>query len=140
MERYISCIFVFTKKYKAATMMTTLIKERNMPVERRWYKFTHEKIESIPKGLRGAYGLGNKDKKVIYVGSSDSPAVGIRGRLLTHLAAHLTYNKFPTAKYFRYAVARTLDDPREMEIEAVHKYSAKPKHIIRTPRKRKTLF
>ena len=102
-----------------------------MPVEKRWYKFTRENVQALPVGLRGIYQLANVKKAIIDTGSSDSPRVGIRGRLLTHLRD----KKYPTARYFRYLVAGTFDNPRDMETRTILDHARKHGHIPRYVKK-----
>lgn len=95
-----------------------------MPVEGRWYKFKPENVKLLAKGLRGIYDLGNIQKAIIDTGSSDSPNVGIRSRLLSHLRD----NKYPTARYFRYRLAGAFDNPKDMEAYSILRHARKHKH------------
>ena len=104
-----------------------------MPIRKRWSSFTLENVKKLPNE-RGSYELGSNNKRVIYIGSSDSEVSGIRGRLLTHLRT----NKFPTAKYFRVVYAPLL--VKGTSIEALlgkryaNKHIKKPKYTKRLPR------
>lgn len=107
-----------------------------MPVEYRWYEFTRENIEKIPKGEIGVYLLADKDKKPLRVGSSASEGVGIRGRLISHLI----YKTCRTAKYFKFVYADSPQEARNMENDAFNKYKRKnppamSKHMKRVPQK-----
>jgi hypothetical protein len=84
-----------------------------MPVQGRWYEFTHERILTLEGDLAGVYYIANKDKLVIYIGKSER---NIRGRLLTHLDSRCI--KINGGIYFRYVLANG-DDPKYMETLAI---------------------
>ncbi|MGA9048424.1 MAG: hypothetical protein WB588_05450 [Dehalococcoidia bacterium] len=108
-----------------------------MPAERRWYKFTRENVEKLPKGKIGVYVLANENKKPMRTGSSTSENVGIRGRLISHII----HNTCPEAKYFRFAYANSPQEALNMEANAYNHYIRQnpvemSKHTKRIPRKR----
>jgi len=111
-----------------------------MPVERRWYEFTRENIEKLPKGEIGVYMLADKNKKSLRIGSSGSRSVGIRGRLISHLI----YKTCPKAKYFKFAYADSPAEAHDMETEGFNKHLRKNpemlKHNKRIPRKRDNIW
>jgi hypothetical protein len=106
-----------------------------MPVERRWYEFTRENVEKLPKDEIGAYILADKNKTMLRTGSSGSLNVGIRGRLISHII----HKTCPTAKYFKFAYANSAKEAHEMETDAFNKHLRKNpemlKHVKRIPRK-----
>jgi hypothetical protein len=99
----------------------------SMVVERRWYAFTREDINKIPKNKIGVYLLGDKDKTIMRVGSSASENVGIHDRLISHLNS----NKFPFVKYFKFAYADSPSEARSMEREAFNKYLRKNPQMLK---------
>jgi hypothetical protein len=103
-----------------------------MPVEKRWYEFSRENVLEMPKDMLGIYFLGDKDKTPVYIGSSKRS--DIRARLM----AHLRNKRCPKAKYFKYEVAGTFDEPTQMESRAillhVRKYKKFPIYIKAYPR------
>ncbi|MFA5399241.1 MAG: hypothetical protein WC169_03400 [Dehalococcoidia bacterium] len=107
-----------------------------MPVERRWYAFTRENVEKLPKNKIGAYILADNNKAMLRTGSSGSWNVGIRGRLISHII----HKTCPTAKYFKFAYADSAKEARDMETDAFNKYLRKnPKMLVhnkRIPRKK----
>jgi len=101
-----------------------------MPIVKRWTLFNRENISGLPSGMCGMYEIANRNKTLIYRGSSDS-RIGIKSRLLSHLRTR----RFPSARYFRYVVAGWLDTGLDME--ARHTYRAgKPKRMKRAPKYR----
>lgn len=113
-----------------------------MPIKQRWMKFTRENVEKLPKGKTGAYEIADKDKSIIYIGGSKKSGVGVRGRLIDHIIK----NKFPTAKYFRYAFEDFLglDDGIDMERKHSQKFIAKhgkkPARLKRSPKESISVF
>ena len=103
-----------------------------MPIRKRWSKFTLETIKKLPIE-RGSYEIASNNKRVIYIGKSDSELSGVRGRLLSHLRT----NRFPTARYFRAVDAPLL--VKGSSIEALlgnryeKKHQRKPKYSKRLP-------
>ena len=93
-----------------------------MPVERRWYKFTRENIEKIPKSEIGVYLLGNKDKTPIRPGSGN-----LRNRLMSHRIS----NQFPSTRYYKFVYTDSTAEARQMEREAFLKYIRKHPRITR---------
>jgi hypothetical protein len=111
-----------------------------MPVERRWYEFTRENVEKLPKDEIGAYMLADKDKKILRTGSSGSRNVGIRGRLISHIIDKTCL----TAKYFKFLYADSPQEARDMERIAFNKYLRKNpeirNHVKRVPREIKDIW
>jgi hypothetical protein len=101
-----------------------------MPIIKKWTLFNRENINRIPSGVCGMYEIANRDKILIYRGSSDSNT-GIKSRLL----AHLVNRRFPSARYFRYSEAGWLDTGLDMEARHTRR-AGKPKYMKRTPRDR----
>jgi hypothetical protein len=104
-----------------------------MPIPKRWSKFILVNVKLVPN-KPGAYELANRDKQLIGSGGSD---VSIRMRLLKHLRT----NKYPTAVWFRYELARWFE--KGIDVEANHsekfvqRYGRKPRYTKRFPRKSK---
>jgi len=113
-----------------------------MPIKQRWMKFTRENVEKLPKGKTGVYEIANRNKSTIYIGGSKKSGIGVRGRLIDHIIK----NKFPTAKYFRYAFEDFLglDDGIDMERKHSQKFVAKhgrkPAHLKRSPKEITNIF
>lgn len=105
-----------------------------MPVENRWYEFTRENILKISDGRIGIYMIGDANKIPVYIGSSTSERLSIKGRLLSHLRN----KRCPKGKYFRCTLAGTFDDPQQMEVKAVlshvRKYRKLPIYIKAYPK------
>jgi len=105
-----------------------------MPAERRWYKLTRENIGKISKDRIGAYWLGNKNKTPLRPGSGN-----LRSRLTSHLI-----NKFPSAVYFKFAYANSIEEAHRMERETffknIRKHPRITRHVKRIPRERKSIF
>lgn len=98
-----------------------------MPIIKRWTLFNRSNIGRIPTGIYGMYEIADRNKKLIYRGSSDGE-IGIKSRLLSHLVKR----RFPSARYFRYSEAGWFDTGLDME--ARHTYRAgKPKYMKRSP-------
>lgn len=102
-----------------------------MAVPKRWTSFTRAKIEKLPN-THGMYEIADKNKNIIYRGSSDSKS-GVKGRLISHLI----HRKFPSAVYFRYVPARLFETGKHMEAKATRKQilqsGKKPRRMKRTP-------
>jgi hypothetical protein len=111
-----------------------------MVAPNRWYSFIRTELEKIPEGLCGRYEIGDKDKVVVYPGSSASSHVGIRGRLISHLI----HNRCSLGKYFRYCPEGILDDARAMERSSCEKAAKrqgnKPIYVHRIPRAKDNYF
>lgn len=101
-----------------------------MPITKKWTLFNRENINRIPSGVCGMYEIADRNKSLIYRGSSDSN-IGIKSRLSTHHAKR----RFPSARYFRYSEAGWLDTGLDMEARHTHR-AGKPKHMKRAPRDR----
>ncbi|MGA9047504.1 MAG: hypothetical protein WB588_00720 [Dehalococcoidia bacterium] len=101
-----------------------------MPVERRWYEFTREKVLDVDRGMAGIYWIGDIDKKPVYIGSSDK---SVRGRLL----AHIRNKRCPKGKLFRYIELDEYADTKQVEAGAVwrhvRKYRKLPLYIKSYP-------
>ena len=103
-----------------------------MPIRKRWFKFTLENVKKLPIE-RGAYELASNNKRLIYIGKSDSELSGVRGRLLSHLRT----NKYPTATFFRFVDAPLLVKGSSIEALLGNRYDKKhhrkPKYNKRLP-------
>jgi len=103
-----------------------------MPVAKRWSRFTRDNVNRIPKGICGIYEIANKNKVIIYRGSSDSQ-LGVKGRLTNHLLNR----RFPSAMYFRYASTGFFETGLDMEARhtrrQILKTGKKPKRMKRVP-------
>jgi hypothetical protein len=98
-----------------------------MPIAKRWTLFNRDNIAKIPNGLCGMYEIADRNKVIIYRGSSDSE-IGVKSRL----SFHLRTRKFPSAKYFRYSEADWIDTGLDMEARHTHR-AGKPKRMKRAP-------
>jgi len=68
--------------------------------ERTWYEYNRANVSMIPRGSCGAYLVADANKETLYIGSSESKNIGIRGRLISHIIKH----RFRSAKYFKFAL------------------------------------
>ena len=98
-----------------------------MPVAKRWTIYNRANMNRIPSGICGIYEIANRNKTIIYRGSSDG-RIGVKSRLLSHLANR----RFPSARYFRYSEAGLLDTGLDMEARHTHR-AGKPKQMKRAP-------
>jgi hypothetical protein len=98
-----------------------------MPITKRWTLYNRDNIDRIPSGACGMYEIANRNKTLIYRGSSDGE-IGIKSRLLSHLRKR----RFPSARYFRYSEASWLDTGLDMEARHTHR-AGKPKYMKRAP-------
>jgi hypothetical protein len=90
-------------------------------------------MEMIPKGACGGYVIADENKANLYIGSSESRNVGIRGRLI----AHFIKRKFRSAKFFKFRYNSLLKTGKDLEAETVKmhvdEHGKKPKHVKRSP-------
>ena len=105
-----------------------------MPEENTWYAFTKENISALKDDNIGIYMIGDINKVPVYIGSSTSARTSIKGRLMSHLRN----KRCPKGKYFLCTLAHGLEDPEQLEAQAVfrhvRKYRKLPIYVKAFPR------
>lgn len=104
-----------------------------MPIQKRWSKFTKEKISSVPEA-EGVYELGDTKGEVVDIGSGDGER-GIKSRLENKKNTRPT-----TVKKFRYKLTSPSQDPKKEERKLGEAFERRhgrlPRLQKRLPRKR----
>jgi hypothetical protein len=98
-----------------------------MPITKRWSLYTRTNINRIPSGIQGMYEIADRNRELIYRGSSDG-RMGVKSRL----ASHFRDRRFPSARYFRYSEASIFDSGLDMEARHTSR-TGKPKYMKRAP-------
>lgn len=105
-------------------------KELNMPIPKRWSRFTKDNIGRTPDE-GGAYEIADRNRNIIYQGGSER---SIRVRL----ASHMRSKRCPGATYFRcsesYWIESGIDKEAKHSEKYQNQYGRKPKYTKRSPR------
>ena len=105
-----------------------------------WYEYKRANIEMIPKGACGGYVIADENKVTLYIGSSESRNVGIRGRLISHFIKR----KVRSAKYFKFRYSSMLKTGKDLEAETVkmhvEDHGKKPDRLKRAPHVRRNIL
>jgi hypothetical protein len=98
-----------------------------------WYEYKRANIEMIPKGACGGYVIADENKVTLYIGSSESRNVGIRGRLISHFIKR----KVRLGRYFKFRFSSMLKTGKDLEAETVkmhvEEHGKKPARLKRAP-------